>query len=105
MKLLLYSYATKCSVAQLYDNLKQVYCLLQLGFKFPKAFECSVTQFASLPSLTIIRHYTLAYSLHYASNFKSLYENLIKIFSKSKASFIWASGTTLFMFLNSKFAH
>jgi len=79
--------------------------LFQLGLKFPKAFEHSVAQFASLPAPAIILHYTLAYSLHYASNFKSLYENLIKIFSKSKSSFIWASGTTLFMFLNSKFAH
>lgn len=79
--------------------------MLQLGPKFPKAFEHSVTQFASLPSSAIILDYTLAYSLHYASNFKSLCENLIKIFSKSKVSFIWASGTTLFMFLKSKFAY
>lgn len=36
--------------------------LLQLGLKFPKAFECSMTQFASLPSSATILHYTPAYS-------------------------------------------
>lgn len=36
--------------------------------------------------------YTLAYSLHYAGNFKSLYENLIKISFKSKASLFGLQG-------------